>query len=369
MNMNIDQNHDINANNGSNDSDSANSVDSAVRDLKDDGNANPGPSVPDKNAIPLSKIDTSKWNRRYDLPSDEESIESLSTDIEKKGLLSPLSLVPAADGDGYRVLAGGRRLEALRILRGEDGVLDASEYVLRSDLTEKDNACLEIALGDAKMHGELSPRATAKYVCRLKEDLGVDQTKLSEMLLMPTSNVSRLIMLDKFFDTLPEGWRSDLDTPPDRARKAKPAIKLGHWNEVAGKLKDGPIMPELATILTNAHIMRFSTSQLRAEVGAALGEDTQWVESRRIKALENSVRALRSAAQNIEGLDATLAETMLRDAQMLEEALEPAKKAEEDRQARVKEKRDADKAAEKARAEYIKAQEHAAKVAENLKAA
>ena len=46
---------------------------------------------------------------------DEESIRALARSIEENGLLSPLLLRRSA-GDGYTLIAGERRLRALRVL-------------------------------------------------------------------------------------------------------------------------------------------------------------------------------------------------------------------------------------------------------------
>lgn len=70
-------------------------------------------------AVPLDKLDLSDTNVRRTHPDAE--IEALAASIEAMGLLQNLGVMPALDAGGepngrYEVIAGGRRLRALRLL-------------------------------------------------------------------------------------------------------------------------------------------------------------------------------------------------------------------------------------------------------------
>lgn len=65
--------------------------------------------------IPLIQIHPPKLQPRLD--EDDPGINELATSIQKQGLISPLAVTPTAEG--YQLLAGNRRLKALRKLGWE----------------------------------------------------------------------------------------------------------------------------------------------------------------------------------------------------------------------------------------------------------
>lgn len=98
--------------------------------------------------IPLSQIMVEKRMRSR---MDERKLEELRDSILENGLIHPLIVAPRGDGT-YRLVCGGRRLEALKRLppgepiRFADGTFMPSEppcIVLGEDLTEHELALLE----------------------------------------------------------------------------------------------------------------------------------------------------------------------------------------------------------------------------------
>ncbi len=71
--------------------------DSAGRELIDDGNANPGPSVPAEIASPCLSSDDRSFNRSSDQPGDAASITPQSDDIEAREVGNPPALVPSEE--------------------------------------------------------------------------------------------------------------------------------------------------------------------------------------------------------------------------------------------------------------------------------
>src|SRR3546814_13871648 len=63
--------------------------------------------------VPLSQLRASKRNVRK---TAGQSIDALASSIERVGLLQNLTVILAADGKHYEVVAGGRRLAALKLL-------------------------------------------------------------------------------------------------------------------------------------------------------------------------------------------------------------------------------------------------------------
>ena len=63
--------------------------------------------------VPLSQLRASKRNVRK---TAGQSIDALAASIERVGLLQNLTVIAAANGEHYEVVAGGRRLAALKLL-------------------------------------------------------------------------------------------------------------------------------------------------------------------------------------------------------------------------------------------------------------
>ena len=63
--------------------------------------------------VPLSQLRPSKRNVRK---TPRMSIPELAASIQRVGLLQNLIIIAAADGEHYEVVAGGRRLAALKLL-------------------------------------------------------------------------------------------------------------------------------------------------------------------------------------------------------------------------------------------------------------
>jgi len=63
--------------------------------------------------VPLSQLRASKRNVRK---TASQSIDALAASIERVGLLQNLTVIAAANGEHYEVVAGGRRLAALKLL-------------------------------------------------------------------------------------------------------------------------------------------------------------------------------------------------------------------------------------------------------------
>jgi len=91
--------------------------------------------------LPLAALHMSKLNVRRHGPKD---IASLAASIRAQGLLQPL--IVRADGDGYEVAAGGRRLKALHQIAGDNEPIDPVPCVLLDG--SDDAAAIEASLAE-----------------------------------------------------------------------------------------------------------------------------------------------------------------------------------------------------------------------------
>lgn len=139
--------------------------------------------------IPLGEIDCEAISD----PAEGVAIASLAENILKVGLLQPLLLwksKSAQDGTRYRLIAGRRRLEALRML----GKTHADAIV--TDCREEELPLL--ALSDNFLHRETDPFAMADRLAMLTEN-GVGILQLSRLLGTPSSVLESVLSI-RFLD-------------------------------------------------------------------------------------------------------------------------------------------------------------------------
>ncbi|MHA6878931.1 ParB/RepB/Spo0J family partition protein [Ralstonia pseudosolanacearum] len=89
--------------------------------------------------VPLSRLVLRSTGRNVRKTTPRMSIPELAASIQRVGLLQNLIVIPAADGEQYEVVAGGRRLAALKLL--------AKKHRIAKDW---DVPCLQVADGTAR---------------------------------------------------------------------------------------------------------------------------------------------------------------------------------------------------------------------------
>jgi len=136
-------------------------------------------------SIPISQIGVGKSEDRFSY--DEESIADLAHSIRRDGLIEPLIVVKA--GEQYELVAGHRRLMALKYLDRLEAECDVVEYdeekrrritfaenFFRQDLSPIELAC---AISRAYESGEMNVEQLAKGFNKsqdwVKRQLGITQ--------------------------------------------------------------------------------------------------------------------------------------------------------------------------------------------------
>lgn len=116
----------------------------------------------------LKTIEAKYISRSDSRPIDKATVEKLSESIKEIGLLQPITvkeatvMISGVAGDGYKVVAGNHRLEALK----SAGILDVEAFVLR-DLSWADSELREI--DENLIRAELTPSQRAHAIRRRKE--------------------------------------------------------------------------------------------------------------------------------------------------------------------------------------------------------
>jgi ParB/RepB/Spo0J family partition protein len=210
----------------------------------------------------------SKWNRSFGLDLDKEAIKKLAASIKKHGLLHPIILVRIPGKENwYAIVCGAHRFEAIKLNRKGDAFLRPGEYHILPDLTEEDDACLDISVSENADRNDLSPYATARYVKRLQKEEGLDQTVIAGRLGMQREVVNALTVLPEHYADLPEKWQKGLNTVCDSDHSTKLVITVSHWRKVKAYVEKHGMTQELHDLLEAAADKKWSTKRLGDEVG------------------------------------------------------------------------------------------------------
>jgi len=133
--------------------------------------------------IPLDRILPPKIQPRLD--PDDDRLQELAASIERHGLLSPLTITP--DGDNYRLLAGNRRLQALRL---NGATIAPCNVILPTNFDPG-----EITLAENLIRLNLSPVEEAYAFALHLENTGETQDELAQRLGQERTYVTRRLLL------------------------------------------------------------------------------------------------------------------------------------------------------------------------------
>lgn len=155
---------------------------------------------------------------------DEAALEGLKASIERHGLLQPILVRRAEAGEGWALVAGQRRLAAVKAL---------GRPTIAAILTAGEPG--EVALVENLQRQELGPFEAAAAVRRLMERHGYSQAAVGAVLGLKQSTVSALLALNR----LPARIREEYPTS-DRVSKSllielaavpDPEAQLRLWDE------------------------------------------------------------------------------------------------------------------------------------------
>lgn len=144
---------------------------------------------------------------------DEAAIAELADSIRARGLLQPIIVRPAPDGNGYQLVAGERRWRAAQRV----GLHDIPALVRKLD----DSATFEIALVENIQRQDLNAIEEALGYRRLIADYGHSQEALAALVGKSRSHVANLLRL--------------LDLPdPVQTLVIEGALSMGHARALIG---------------------------------------------------------------------------------------------------------------------------------------
>jgi ParB family chromosome partitioning protein len=137
--------------------------------------------------IPVAEIVPNPFQPRRDF--SEEDLSELTASLRENGLLQPIVVRPAGDGERarYELVAGERRWRAAMRLGWKE--IPATVRVM------DDRTLLVLALVENLQRAELSPIEEAEGLRRLAEDFSLSQQQIAEVVGRDRSTVANTIRL------------------------------------------------------------------------------------------------------------------------------------------------------------------------------
>ena len=221
----------------------------------------------DKEATPtLTDMEISKWNRSHGSNLDAEYVKKLAADIKANGMVNPVSIVMHKKTGRWVIVAGAHRVAAIKLLRGEDGVLKNGEFRIIRNLDESDPQCFDISVAENRYQRRMSMYDTAKYVCRVVDELKVNQQRVADALGLHRPYVNRVMMLVQYWDKLPDSVKSDFCKAPYSESENPPVLTFTWWYKFAPSLQKAGLNDEVRALMEKALAERWSTRQVEEAV-------------------------------------------------------------------------------------------------------
>ncbi|HLA16798.1 MAG TPA: ParB/RepB/Spo0J family partition protein [Candidatus Limnocylindrales bacterium] len=190
--------------------------------------------------IPLSRIEGNPFQPRQRL--DDAELERLAASIRDHGVLAPILVSETLDG--YRLVAGERRVRAAR-LAGLERIPAVVRQVAERDL-------LELALVENLQREDLDPIEEAHAYRQLIDEFGFTQERLAERVSRARSSVANTLRL--------------LDLPEAIQRMIIDGrITAGHARAIAGL--EGPVQLGLATTIAERALSVRQAEELARRLG------------------------------------------------------------------------------------------------------
>ena len=189
--------------------------------------------------VPLSQLRASKRNVR----KIRQSVDALAESIARVGLLQNLTVILARDGEHYEVVAGGRRLDALKLLAKTRRIPKdwAVPCLLVADASARTVSLTENVQREA-MHPADQFEAFAALVAegRPIEDIAADfsVTPLVVQRRLKLANVSRRLLADYRADAVTLEQLMALAITDDHAAQEAAFYEAPEWQRQPHALRD-----------------------------------------------------------------------------------------------------------------------------------
>jgi ParB family chromosome partitioning protein len=135
--------------------------------------------------IPIEQLKPNPYQPRKVF--NKEALEELAQSIKSKGVLQPLLVRRAKDGQGYEIIAGERRWRAAQLAK-----IHAVPVVIK-EITDRD--AVEIGLIENLQREDLNPVEEAGAFLQLSEEFGYSQDQIAQVIGKSRSHVTNILRL------------------------------------------------------------------------------------------------------------------------------------------------------------------------------
>ena len=140
--------------------------------------------------IETEKIKRNPYQPREDF--NEEELTELSESIRMKGVLQPITVMNAKDGQGYILISGERRLRAAVLA----GLKTIPAYIYNTTDDSKENL-IELALIENVQRSDLNPMELSDSYQMLVDDCNLTQDQIAAKVSKQRSTVANYLRLQK----------------------------------------------------------------------------------------------------------------------------------------------------------------------------
>ena len=148
------------------------------------------PETKEQLFIETEKIKRNPYQPREDF--NEEELSELSESIKMKGVLQPITVMNAKDGQGYILISGERRLRAAV----QAGLKTIPAYIYNTTDDSKENL-LELALIENVQRSDLNPMELSDSYQMLIDDCNLSQEQIAAKVSKQRSTVANFLRLQK----------------------------------------------------------------------------------------------------------------------------------------------------------------------------
>lgn len=215
----------------------------------------------------LADLEISDANRSKGCELDQAYVKRLADSVRENGLRNKVILVWHKKSGRWLIVAGAHRVAALKMLRGDNGLLNDGEFLALEDSDASDEKCFQISVDDDRHHRKSSLLEMILYFQRVTEKLGISQEKAAKVLGIDRQVLNRLVIFAKHVEGCRESVKADLRRAPDGDQDdVGPALTVyGIYEFVPALSKDG-MTPAIATLMERAVSERWSTRKIRRAV-------------------------------------------------------------------------------------------------------
>lgn len=182
----------------------------------------------------LQDLIISKQNARTVMEEEQEEIQNLSDSIKSTRLIDRI-ILRLSDPGKFEIIAGQRRVQALKIAYGEDYELPEDCYVV---LNVNDDEAYMISLQENIHRKEFSPMDLNRAYLHLNSK-GMSDKEISKYLGVTPHRLKRLANLSMDMNKIPDVARAELSKPTDESK-----FNDLHWQKIKEKTDDPDVIKD-----------------------------------------------------------------------------------------------------------------------------